>query len=154
MDSTKTHFGQWILHRPILGIGFDKDTFWAVDCHRPILGREFYTYPFWPVDSRKNHFGQWIPQKPILGSGFHKDPFWTVDSTLCQEQQQQVVRTSGASTATSSSSPSSNSSRLISFDDFLFTLFKGQVIKIFFSSDSSRLKVRVELINCIFENIT
>ena len=33
MDSTKTHFGQWIPQRPILGSGFHKVPFWAVDSH-------------------------------------------------------------------------------------------------------------------------
>ena len=45
------HFGQWILHRPILGSGFHID-------------------PFWAVDSNQTHFGQWILHRPILGSGF------------------------------------------------------------------------------------
>ena len=43
VDSTETHFGQWILQRPILGSGFYKDPFWAVN--------SFYKDPVWAVDS-------------------------------------------------------------------------------------------------------
>ena len=57
VDSTETHFGQWILQRPILGNGFYKDPFWAVDSTKTHSGQL--------ILSTKTQFEQWTQHHSV-----------------------------------------------------------------------------------------